>query len=506
MSGFPILSFLIFLPVVGALAIYLMAKQSEALAKNIALGVTGLVTLGSVGVFTQFDSTVKGFQFSEKLPWIPSFNINYALGVDGVSVLLVLLTGLLGLVSLGVALVTVKGRLNEYLIQFLILLGASMGVFVALDLFLFYVFWEAMLIPAYLLIGMWGGEKRLYATMKFFLYTLASSLIMLVGIIALYVLGGNTADMVQLASTPFSSAVQFWAFLAFFIAFAVKAPIFPFHTWLPDTYVEAPTAVTILLAGVLSKMGAYGLIRFCLTYFPDASHTLAPIVVALSVIAILYGAIVAVMQTDVKRMVAYSSFSHIGFITLGIFSLNSQGIGGAVIQMFNHGVIIAGLFALVAYIAYRTGTSRIAEMSGLARVMPWAAVAMMLFVMASVGLPGLNGFVGEFLILLGAFLYSKPMAVLATLGIVFGVVYILWMYHNTLWGVIKKAEHEQLKDLSFKEIAILLPLALLVIWIGVYPSTFLAPIQMSVQDLSAMVGAHSALNVVLDNMSIKIGL
>ncbi len=501
-----LLTLLIFLPILGALSIYLFAKKSEGVAKIIAVSTTGIVFLGSLITFLLFKPGQSGFQFKLSLPWISQFNIQYSVGVDGISILLVLLTGLLGVVSLAVALKTIKTELTSFLINFLVLLGATIGVFVALDIFLFYIFWEAMLIPAYLLIGIWGGEKRLYATMKFFLYTLASSLIMLVGIIAIYVAGGFTADMVKLMSTSYGQALQFWGFLAFFIAFAVKAPMFPFHTWLPDAYVEAPTAVTILLAGVLSKMGAYGLIRFCLTLFPDASHYFAPLVMALSVIAILYGAIVAVMQTDMKRLVAYSSFSHIGFITLGIFAFNVQGISGSVIQMFNHGIIIAGLFALVAYIAYRTGTTRISELSGLAKVMPVTAVAMMLFVMASVGLPGLNGFVGEFLILLGAFLYSKPFAVLATLGIIFGVVYILWMYHNTLWGTINKTEHEQLKDLSLREVGVLLPLALLVIWIGVYPATFLGPIQTSALDLSSYMSSHSAIHVMLDNWSIKFGL
>lgn len=501
-----LLTLLIFLPILGALSIYLFAKKSEGVAKIIAVSTTGIVFLGSLITFLLFKPGQSGFQFKLSLPWISQFNIQYSVGVDGISILLVLLTGLLGVVSLAVALKTIKAELTSFLINFLVLLGATIGVFVALDIFLFYIFWEAMLIPAYLLIGIWGGEKRLYATMKFFLYTLASSLIMLVGIIAIYVAGGFTADMVKLMSTSYGQALQFWGFLAFFIAFAVKAPMFPFHTWLPDAYVEAPTAVTILLAGVLSKMGAYGLIRFCLTLFPDASHYFAPLVMALSVIAILYGAIVAVMQTDMKRLVAYSSFSHIGFITLGIFAFNVQGISGSVIQMFNHGIIIAGLFALVAYIAYRTGTTRISELSGLAKVMPVTAVAMMLFVMASVGLPGLNGFVGEFLILLGAFLYSKPFAVLATLGIIFGVVYILWMYHNTLWGTINKTEYEQLKDLSLREVGVLLPLALLVIWIGVYPATFLGPIQTGALDLSSYMSSHSAIHVMLDNWSIKFGL
>lgn len=504
-AGFPLLSVLIFAPLVVAVILALLPNkdgQSDKLIKQVAIGASVLELLGTIAVFMGFQQGVHGFQFYEKLSWIPQFKINYAVGVDGVSVLLVLLAGILFFISTLVAYNTVNTRVKEYFVNFFILLATTIGVFVALDMFLFYILWEAMLIPAYLMIGIWGGSQRVMATTKFFIYTLASSLFMLVGIVMLYVASGyytpdhqSTFDMITLLSSPYGGAFQVWVFLAFLIAFAVKAPMFPFHTWLPDAYTQAPFAVSILLAGILSKMGAYGLIRFCITMFPDASKSFSVIIMTLSVIAIIYGAVVAIMQTDMKRMIAYSSFSHIGFITLGIFAFNAQGIGGAVIQMFNHGVIIAGLFALAAFVAARTGTTVISEMTGLAKIIPVTATITMIFVMASVGLPGLNGFTGEFPILMGAYLYSKPLGVIATSGVIIGVTYILYMYHRVFWGENKNESHAKVADLRATELIALAPLLLLVFWVGIYPAIFLGAINTTSVDLATMLLQHNPVDL-----------
>ena len=504
-ASFPLLSVLIFGPLAVALILAFLPNkdgQNDKTIKQISIAAVVAELIGTLCVFTGFKQGVSGFQFYEKAGWIPQFNINYAVGVDGVSVLLILLAGILFVVSALVAYNTITTRVKEYFVNFFILLATTIGVFVALDMFLFYIFWEAMLIPAYLIIGIWGGAQRVMATTKFFIYTLASSLFMLVGMVMMYNASAfytvdhkSTFDMLVLLSSPYGAGFQFWVFLAFLIAFAVKAPMFPFHTWLPDAYTQAPFAASILLAGILSKMGAYGLIRFCITAFPDASKYFSLLIMVLSVIAIIYGAVVAIMQTDMKRMIAYSSFSHIGFITLGIFAFNAQGIGGAVIQMFNHGVIIAGLFALAAFIAAKTGTTMIPEMTGFARIVPATATVVMIFVMASIGLPGLNGFTGEFPILMGAYLYSKPLGTIATLGVIIGVTYILYMYHRVFWGENKNEAHEKVADLGRLEWVALAPLLLLVFWVGIYPAVFLGAINTASVDLAAMLLQHNPIDI-----------
>ncbi|MBI5198004.1 MAG: NADH-quinone oxidoreductase subunit M, partial [Nitrospirae bacterium] len=352
--------------------------------------------------------------------------------------------------------------------------------------------WEAMLIPLYLLIGIWGGVGRLYATLKFFIYTLAGSVLMLVGIIALYFQGGKTFDLLTLMNGDFSPRFQFWAFLAFFLAFAVKAPIFPFHTWLPEAYVQAPTPVTVLLAAVLSKMGIYGMLRFCLPLFPDAGIHLAPLILWLSLITILYGAFVTIAQTDYKRLIAYSSFSHMGFMSLGIFVFNPQGVAGALLQMFNHGIVIAALFLAAGLLYDRCRSYEIRDLGGIAKLVPVFATFLMFMVMANLGMPGLNVFVGEFLILLGAFIHSKLFGALATLSIIFVVVYMLYMYHGVLYGKITKPELERVRDVSFREGMIFAPLLVLVIWIGVYPEPFLGIFRVSVDHLIGQVTAGQA--------------
>jgi NADH-quinone oxidoreductase subunit M len=480
--GFPLLTFVVFLPLAAAVIAFFI-RENEPLVRRLALTVMGVDFALSLVMLANFNPSTYQMQFVERVPWIPTFNINYTLGVDGISLLMILLTTLLTPIAVIATWNSVRSYVREYMIALLILESAVLGVFMALDLVLFYVFWEAMLIPMYLLIGIWGGPRRLYATLKFFIYTLAGSVLMLVGIIALYYAGGKTFDLLTLTAGDFSARFQFWVFLAFFLAFAVKAPMFPFHTWLPDAYVQAPTAVTVLLAAVLSKMGIYGFLRFCLPLFPDASIALAPLILWLSLITILYGAFVTIAQTDYKRLIAYSSFSHMGFMTLGVFAFNLQGVGGAVLQMFNHGIVVAALFIMAGLLYERCQSYEISALGGIAKWVPIFATLLMFMIMANLGLPGLSVFVGEFLILLGAFIQSKLIGSLATLSIIFVVVYMLYMYHGLLYGKVTRPESETIRDLNFREGMALVPLLILVVWIGVYPESLLGILRVSVDHL-----------------------
>lgn len=480
--GYPLLTWLVFLPLAGAL-IALLIRGNDSLVRQIAIGCMGADFVLALLALSNFDSTTYQMQFVERHPWVPSFNINYTVGIDGISLLMVLLTTLLTPIAVLATWNSVQDRVREFLIALLILEGAVLGVFLALDLVLFYVFWEAMLIPLYLLIGIWGGPQRLYATLKFFIYTLAGSVLMLVGIIALYFAGGGTFDLITLTGMDFSPQFQFWVFLAFFLAFAVKAPIFPFHTWLPEAYAQAPTAVTILLAAVLSKMGIFGLMRYCLPLFPDASLALGPLVMTLSLITILYGAFVTIAQTDYKRLVAYSSFSHMGFMSLGVFAFNTQGVGGSLLQMFNHGIVIAALFIAVGLLYDRCKSYEIRDLGGIAKLVPIFATVLMFMVMANLGMPGLNIFVGEFMILLGTFIQSKLIGTLATLSIIFVVVYMLAMVHGVLYGPTTRPEHAAIRDVNLREGLVFVPLLVLVIWAGVYPEPFIDIFRVSVDHL-----------------------
>jgi NADH-quinone oxidoreductase subunit M len=381
------------------------------------------------------------------------------------------------------------------MIALLVMEAAMIGVFVSLDFVLFYVFWEAMLIPMYLIIGVWGGPNRVYAAIKFFLYTLAGSLLLLVALITLYFQGGHTFNILTLMGQPYSATVQFWVFWAFFLAFAIKVPMFPFHTWLPDAHVEAPTAGSVILASVLLKMGGYGFLRFCLPMTPQASQASAGIVMALSVIAILYGAYMALAQTDLKKLIAYSSVSHMGFVTLGIFVLNVPAVEGALFQMINHGITTGALFLLVGMAYDRTHSRRIADYGGIARPMPRYGAMLTIFALSSLGLPGTNGFIGEFLILLGTFLTYPGAAVLATLGVILSAVYLLWMIQRVLFGPITKPENAALVDLGRREMAILAPLVVLVFWIGFYPDPLLSILHASVDHLLGQVGASGTLQL-----------
>ena len=488
--GYPILTFTTFMPLLGAIVILLLVRNNDNLARWLALAASAVTFVISLPLMSSFDKTTHNMQFVESKPWIPSWNVNYIVGVDGISMLLVLLTTLLTLICVVASWKAIQKHVKEYMIALLLLETGMLGVFVALDLFLFYIFWEAMLIPMYLLIGIWGGPNKLYAAVKFFLYTLAGSVLMLIGIISLYYQGGHTFEIVKLMGQPFPYEFQFWVFLAFFLAFAIKVPMFPFHTWLPDAHVEAPTAGSVILAGVLLKMGTYGFLRFNLPMFPDATaHFTVPILI-LSVTGIIYGALVAMIQKDLKKLIAYSSVSHMGFVTLGIFALNVQGLEGGILQMLNHGVTTGALFLCVGIIYERTHTRMIADFGGLTKRLPIYATLFMIFTLSSLGLPGMNGFVGEFLILLGAFTSQRIYAVIGTSGIILGAAYMLWMYQRVMFMELKP-KNEHLIDIDWREAATLLPLAVLVFWIGIFPNPFLSVLHETVRHLLDQVNAHS---------------
>lgn len=424
------------------------------------------------------------------MTWIPSFGISFHVGVDGISLFLILLTTFLSPLAVLCSWTAIQTRAKSYYFLMLMLETGMIGVFVALDLILFYVFWEAMLIPMIFLIGIWGGENRIYAAIKFFLYTMAGSVLMLVAIISLYLYNGGTSfsfleilHRLQNGQLYLNPQQQFWLFLAFFLAFAIKVPLFPLHTWLPDAHVEAPTAGSVLLAGVLLKMGTYGMMRFCLPLFPSTSVQLAPYISALAVIGIIYGALVAMVQPDIKKLVAYSSVSHLGFVVLGIFSLNLQGMEGALYQMLNHGVSTGALFLLVGMIYERRHTRQIGQMGGLATPMPVYAAMFLMITLSSIGLPLMNGFVGEFLILLGAYHWNPTYAVLAATGVIFSAVYMLWMYQRVFLGEVVHEQNRILPDLNLREKIILVPLIIAALWMGIYSGPFLKRMENSVSQI-----------------------
>lgn len=477
-----LLSLLLILPLLGA-AIIGLAPRNDAWTRRIALAFTLLVFVVSLPLWYLFDTSSHEMQFVTRVPWIPAFNINYAVGVDGISVLLVLLTTLITPMCVLCSWKAIDTRVKEYMIAILVMEAAIIGVFVALDLFLFFVFWEAELIPMFIIIGVWGGQRRVYAALKFFLYTMAGSLPMLVAILALYFTSGGTFDIQELSKGAYSSTFQFWVFWAFFLAFAVKVPMFPFHTWLPDAHVEAPTAGSVMLASVMLKLGTYGFLRFSLPITPDASHAFAPIVVILSLIAIIWGSYMALVQTDLKKLVAYSSVGHMGFVTLGIFVFNSQGIEGAILQMINHGITTGALFLMVGMIYERTHSRLISDCGGLRMTVPIYVTLMAIFSFASFGLPGTNSFVGEFLVLVGTFKYDLMAGAIALGGVVLTVAYMLWMLQRIVWGENTRKEDVVVTDLNGREIATLLPLLVLVFWIGFHPQPFLDRMRASVAHL-----------------------
>ncbi|HEV8582631.1 MAG TPA: NADH-quinone oxidoreductase subunit M [Thermoanaerobaculia bacterium] len=492
----PILSIVCYVPLAGALIVmFAMKSGQEAAIRKFATGVVFVDFLISLPLWFAFDRGGDLFQFRESAPWIDSIGVRYEFGIDGIALLLVLLTTLLGFISFLSSWSAIHTREKEYYVFLLLLQTGMLGVFMAMDFFLFYVFWEVMLVPMYFLIGIWGGPRKLYAAIKFFLYTLVGSVLMLLGILALYfynaggLLGwqglGNPATFFipQFheigASIPLD--LQVWIFLAFFVGFAIKVPMFPFHTWLPDAHVEAPTAGSVILAGVLLKMGTYGFVRFSLPILPDATLKLLPWMAALSLIGILYGALVAMAQKDMKKLVAYSSVSHLGFVMLGLFALNGPGINGGVLQMINHGLSTGALFLLVGIIYERRHTRMIADYGGLSSEMPLYATAFLIITLSSIGLPTLNGFVGEFTILVGAFHRVWWWGLLAAIGIVLGAAYMLWMYQRVFFGPLTNSENKGLPDLNGREILYLAPLILLCFWIGLYPRPFFRVLEKPVQ-------------------------
>ncbi len=478
----PLLSTLIFFPILGGLSLLIVPRGNTATIRLMALIVSLVEFCLSLPLLLLFDKTTPLMQFQELHPWIRVLNVNYALGIDGISVLFLLLTTLIIVLSVLVSWESITEKTLEFYVAILVLEGAMIGVFCAVDLFLFYIFWEAMLIPMFLIIGVWGGPNRIYATVKFFLYTLVGSLLMLVGFILLYQHGGHTFDLIKLSGQAYPLQLQLILFWAFFAAFAVKVPMWPVHTWLPDAHTEAPAAGSVILAGVLIKMGAYGFLRFSMPLLPDATLAMMPVMLILSVIAIVYGAVICLAQTDLKRLVAYSSVSHMGFITLGLFALNQHGLEGGILQMINHGVVTGALFLAIGMVYERTHTREIAAYGGLASTMPVFAGFFLLFTLAAVGLPGTNGFIGEFLILLGGFERQPWVAVVAASGLILGAWYMLWLYQRVFFNGIKE-QMTGLAELNLREILTLLPMVVLVFWIGLYPNALLSFLHVSVAHL-----------------------
>jgi NADH-quinone oxidoreductase subunit M len=500
MSGIPILTLILLAPLLGALLIAFLPRHRHDLIRYVALAIALLAFVLSLALLASFDPAatgVGGFTFVESVPWIPAFGIEYTVGIDGISLVLVVLTTLLTWISILASFRPINERVKEYMIAFLVLEVGMLGVFMALDLFLFYVFWEIVLVPMYLIIGIWGGPNRIYATLKFVLYTLIGSLLMLVAILATaFAYWSATGtwdgafDYLTLRNFGFDTSLQVAAFLAFFLAFAIKVPMFPFHTWLPDAHTEAPTAGSVMLAAIMLKLGAYGFIRFAVPLFPAAAETFAPVIIVLSLIAIIYGAIVALVQPDLKRLVAYSSVSHMGFVTLGIFVFTEQGVQGAILQMINHGLITGALFLLVGVIYERTHDRTIAKMGGLSARTPVYAAVFGFFAFASAGLPGLSGFVGEFLVLLGTFQANPYAAATAAFVMILAAGYLLYMYGRVVFGELSDflaGLGDHLTDMTPVEILTLAPLGALVVIFGIQPGLLLDLVSSTVTETLAAV-------------------
>ncbi|HMD34842.1 MAG TPA: NADH-quinone oxidoreductase subunit M [Vicinamibacterales bacterium] len=503
----PILTALIVLPIAGALALFLVPDgddhgRGERLVKQVALLVSLLVFAATLLLWARFDAASAEFQFVESVDWIRDFGIRYKVGVDGISLFLLVLTGLLTPLALLGSWHSIHKRVRAFSMFVLLLESAMIGVFVSLDLFLFYVFWDAMLVPMYFLIGIWGYDRRIYASIKFILYTMAGSVLMLLAILGLAyqaaaVPGGHvTFDLETLYGLSLPAHLQFWFFLAFALAFAIKVPLFPFHTWLPDAHVEAPTAGSVILAGVLLKMGTYGLLRFAFPLFPVAADFFAPWLATLAVVGIIYGALVAMVQPDLKKLVAYSSVSHLGFVVLGIAAMNVQGVQGAVYQMLNHGISTGGLFLLVGMLSDRRHTRLIAQYGGLKNVVPHLVAVFLLVTLSSIGLPGLNGFVGEFLILLGSFrsdALGPRITAFAATGVVLSATYMLWMFQRVNYGPVTIDENRTLPDLDRREWTVVVPIVAIAILMGVLPNLFLKPMAPSVDRMLSLIHREGTL-------------
>ena len=485
MTQFPVLSLITFLPLAGAGFIFIIRADEQLAARNarhVALWTTGITFVLSLFLWVNFDTTTAAFQFEEKATWMPGFSIAYHMGVDGISMLFILLTTLLTPICVLASWENIKTHVKEFMIAFLVMETMMVGMFAALDLVVFYVFFEGVLIPMFLVIGVWGGERRVYSAFKFFLFTLLGSVLMLLAILAMYFEAGTT-DIPTLMRYSFPAGLQAWLWLAFFASFAVKLPMWPVHTWLPDAHVEAPTAGSVILAAVLLKFGGYGFLRFSLPMFPLASVDFLPLIFTLSVIAVVYTSLVALAQEDMKKLIAYSSVAHMGFVTAGTFSLTIQGIEGALYMMLSHGIVSAALFLIVGVVYDRMHTRDIEAYGGLVHRMPAYALAFMLFMLASVGLPGTGGFIGEFLILAGLFQVNTWVAALVATGVVLGAAYMLYLYRRVIFGKLTKEALAKIGDLSPREVAVFAPLVILVLWMGVYPQPFLEVMHVSVNNL-----------------------
>lgn len=484
MLDWPILSTVTFLPLVGVLLILLTSGKEESSARNarwVALWTTLFTFVISLFVWINFENGTAAFQFVEKGDWLGG-NINYHMGVDGISMLFIILTTFLMPLCILASWEAITVRVREYMIAFLVMECLMIGVFCALDMVLFYLFFEAGLIPMFLIIGIWGGAQRVYASFKFFLYTLIGSVLMLAAMITMYFIAGTT-DIPTLIDFNFDPHLQLWLWLAFFASFAVKVPMWPVHTWLPDAHVQAPTAGSVILAGVLLKMGGYGFLRFSIPMFPEGSDYFAPLIFALSVVAILYTSLVALVQKDMKKLIAYSSVAHMGFITIGMFTLTQQGLEGGILQMISHGIVSGALFLCVGVVYDRMHTREIARYGGLVNRMPRYALIFMIFTMATIGLPGTSGFVGEFLILVGTYQVNTTVAFLATIGVILGAAYSLWLYRRVVFGELVKEDLKNIVDVGRREIIIFTPLILVAFWIGIYPEPFLDVMHASVINL-----------------------
>lgn len=486
-----LLSLTTFLPILGVLLLLFIPKENKSLLRGLTTAVTVVTFLVSLPILFGFQSNAD-FQFVENIPWIAAgpFAMRYNIGIDGISLWLVILTTFIMPIAVLSTYTAVEEKVKEYMICLLLLETGMLGAFISLDLFLFYIFWEVMLIPMYFIIGIWGGKNKIYAAVKFFIYTMVGSLLMLVALIYLYFKGLEAGfthfGLLQFFDLHLDPAVQVWLFLAFALAFAIKVPMFPLHTWLPDAHTEAPTAGSVILAAILLKMGTYGYVRFAIPLFPDAAHRFTPLIATLSVIGIIYASLVAMVQEDVKKLVAYSSVAHLGFVMLGIFAFNTQGITGGMLQMLNHGVSTGALFLIVGFIYERRHTRLITDFGGLSKQMPIFAIIFMIVTFSSIGLPGTNGFVGEFLVLVGAFGSSlKWWTVIATSGVILSAVYMLWMFQRVMFGELDNPKNQNLKDLNFREIAIMVPLVVLIFVMGIYPKPFIDKMDPAIQKLVA---------------------
>ncbi len=494
MTHFPILSLLTFLPLVGAVFILTIRGEEKVVnrnARHVALWTSLINFLLSLFIWVNFDTTTADYQFVEFAIWMPAFNISYKMGIDGISMLFVLLTTLLTPICVLASWENITVRVKEFMISFLVLETFMVGMFCAMDMVVFYIFFEAVLIPMFLIIGVWGGPRRVYASFKFFLYTLLGSVLMLLAIMAMYIDAGTT-DILSLTAHRFPVSLQIWLWLAFFASFAVKIPMWPVHTWLPDAHVEAPTAGSVVLAAVLLKFGGYGLLRFSLPMFPEASVIFTPLIYTLSIIAIIYTSLVALAQEDMKKLIAYSSVAHMGFVTIGAFTLTVQGIEGSIYQMLSHGVISAALFLIVGVVYDRIHSRDISTYGGLVHKMPAYALIFMLFMLASVGLPGTAGFIGEFLVLVGVFQVNTWVAALAATGLILGAAYMLYLYRRVIFGALTKESLAAIGDMSLREKAVFAPLVILVIWMGIYPTPFLDVMHVSVEHMIGQI--ETALN------------